>query len=113
MCIDDILFACAIDDSLAYFTYEDGTMLIVNSKKHAKQGTSGFKNIEYYIDAIISHESIHAIIRKIEPSVDADAIDDIEVIVSKGNIRFQTTMNNMAFVSDASGLVLPDNLMDP
>jgi TATA-box binding protein (TBP) (component of TFIID and TFIIIB) len=113
MCIDDILFACAIDDSLAYFTYEGSTMLIVNSKKHAKQGISGFKNIEYYIDAIISHESIHAVMRKIEPNVDADAIDDIEVIVSRGNIRFQITMNNMAFASDASGLVLPDNLIDP
>lgn len=113
MCIDDIVFACAVDDFLAYFTYEGSMMLIVNSKRHAKLGISGFKRIEDYIDAIISHESIHATIRKVEPSVDADSIDDIEVIVSRGHIKFQITMNNMAFASDASGLVLPDNLIDP
>jgi hypothetical protein len=110
MCINDIVFAYAIDESLPYFTYEDNKMVIVNSKKNAILGINEFKYIENYIEALISHESIHAIIKKIEPNVDPDAIDDIEVIVKRGNIRFQVTMNNLAFATDNSGLVLSDNL---
>lgn len=108
MCIDDVVFACAIDGSPPYFTYEGSTMLIINSETHAKHGISGFKDIERYIDAIVSHESIHAVIKRIEPSVDPDAIDDLEVIVVRGRMKFQVTLNNMAFAVDSSGLVLPD-----
>jgi len=110
MCIDDIAFACALDESLPYFTYESNTMVIVNSKKNCKQMINGFKDIERYIDAIVSHESIHVVISNIEPNIDADAIDDLEVIVSRGRMKFQVTMNNMAFASDSSGLVLPDDM---
>ncbi|GBC72658.1 hypothetical protein HRbin04_00048 [archaeon HR04] len=112
MCIDDVMFACAIDGSPPYFTYEGSTMLIINSEMHARHGMSGFKGIERYIEAIISHESIHAVIKRIEPSIDPDAIDDIEVIVSRGMMRFQVTLNNMAFAVDNSGLVLPDQWVD-
>ncbi|MEM0364117.1 MAG: hypothetical protein QW450_02105 [Candidatus Nitrosocaldus sp.] len=112
MCIDDVAFACAIDGSPPYFTYEDSTMLIINSKMYARHGMSGFKGIERYMEAIISHESIHAVIKRIEPSIDPDALDDIEVIVSRGRMRFQVTLNNMAFATDNSGLVLPDQLVN-
>ncbi|MCS6768601.1 MAG: hypothetical protein RMJ59_06935 [Candidatus Nitrosocaldus sp.] len=112
MCIDDVMFACAVDGSPPYFTYEGSTMLIINSEMHARHGTNGFRGIERYIESIISHESIHAVIRRIEPDVDPDAIDDMEVIVTRGRMRFQVTLNNMAFASDVSGLVLPDQWID-
>lgn len=106
MCINDFAFACAIDDSIPYFTYEDATMIIINSKRNAKLGINGFMDIEPHIEALISHECIHAILARLEGTDVSDALDDIELIVTYKGLKFQITINNLAFAKDASGLVL-------
>ncbi|GIU71630.1 MAG: hypothetical protein KatS3mg003_1109 [Candidatus Nitrosocaldaceae archaeon] len=106
MCINDFAFACAIDNSMPYFTYEDNIMVIVNSKENCKLGINGFVNVEPYIEALISHESIHVVIAKLEGREVSDALDDIEVIIVHKGLKFQVTLNNLAFARDSSGLVL-------
>ncbi len=106
MSIQDFRFACSIDNSLPYFTYEDNIMVIVNSKINTKLNRIGFPNIEAHIESIISHESIHAIIARLEGKEASDSLDDLEVIVTHKGIKFQVSLNNLAFAEDASGIVL-------
>jgi hypothetical protein len=107
MCINDFVVACAIDGSPPYFTYEGETMLIINSEDHEKQKISGFLKIEPYMEALISHESIHVVIKKLVNGEVSDSLDDLEVIVRRGGLAFQVTLNNIAFATDMSGIVLP------
>lgn len=107
MCINDFAVACAIDSSPPYFTYEEETMLIINSEEREKRGISGFLAIEQYLEALISHESIHVIIKKFVNEEVSDSLDDLEVIVRHRGLAFQVTLNNIAFATDMSGIVLP------
>lgn len=109
MCINDFAVACAIDGSPPYFTYDGETMLIINSEEHEKRRMSGFLKIEPYMEALISHESIHVVIKRLVNEEISDALDDLEVIVRHRRLVFQVTLNNMAFASDASGIVLPSH----
>jgi hypothetical protein len=107
MCINDFVVACAVDGSPPYFTYEGETMMIINSERHERLKQSGFAKIEPHIEGLISHESIHVVIKKLAGGEMSDALDDMEVIVRYKGVVFQVTLNNMAFARDASGLVLP------
>lgn len=107
MCINSFVVACAVDGSPPYFTYDDETMLIINSELQEKRRQSGFPRIEPYMEALISHESVHVVIKKLVDGETSDALDDLEVIVHHRGVAFQVTLNNMAFASDASGIVLP------
>ena len=107
MCINDFAVACAIDGSPPYFTYEGEAMLIINSEEHEKRRVSGVLKIEPYMEALISHESIHVVIKKLVDTETSDALDDLEVIVRHRGLAFQVTLNNIAFARDASGIVLP------
>ncbi len=113
MCINDFALACAIDGTPPYFTYEGETMLIINSEEYEKRRVSGFLRIEPYMEALISHESIHVVIKRLVDEQTSDALDDLEVIVRHGRLGFQVTLNNMAFASDTSGIVLPSNWEEP
>jgi membrane protease subunit (stomatin/prohibitin family) len=103
--INDFALACAIDESGGYFTYQDNTMLIIQSKAHAKLAVNDFKNIEPFIEGLISHESLHVAIKEIECSNISDSLDDLEVIIEREGIKFQVTLNNMLFANDMCGLV--------
>ena len=103
--INDFALACAIDESGGYFTYQDETMLIIQSKVHAKLAVNDFKNIEPFIEALISHEAIHVVIKDIECSRISDCLDDLEIIIERQGNKFQVTLNNMLFANDMSGLV--------
>jgi hypothetical protein len=105
MAITDFYFACAVDDVPAYITYEKESMLVIQSKASAKLGKSDFGNIEKFIPALISHESIHVVISRIENSQTSESLDNIEVIVETGGRRFQVSINNMLFANDQSGIV--------
>ncbi len=107
MCINDFVVACAVDGSPPYFTYEEETMLIINSEKDENLGRSGFTGIEPHIEGLVSHESIHVVIRRLIDGETSDALDDLEVMVHYKGLAFQVTLNNLAFARDASGLVLP------
>jgi hypothetical protein len=106
MAITDFSFACAVDDVPAYFTYDKDTMLIIQSKSSAKRGKSDFQNIEKFIPALISHESIHVVVAKIENNSISESLDTIEVIVEVEGRRFQVSINNILFANDNSGFVL-------
>ena len=106
MAITDFSFACAVDDVPAYFTYDKDTMLIIQSKSSAKRGKSDFQNIEKFIPALISHESIHVVVARIENNSISESLDIIEVIVEVDGRRFQVSINNILFANDNSGFVL-------
>ncbi|HXV46416.1 MAG TPA: hypothetical protein VD736_07070 [Nitrososphaera sp.] len=103
--INDFALACAIDGSPAYFTYHKQTMLVIQSAQDAKAGIQSFKHIEPFMESLISHESIHVVIRKFEGDEVSDSLDDIEVVVERRGARFQVTLNNMLFARDNSGIV--------
>jgi len=107
MSINDFALACALDDSPAYFTYHENTMLIIQSAEDARTGVNSFESIEPFMDALISHESIHVVINSLEGSVISDSLDDIEVIVEHRGMKFQVTLNNILFAKDKSGIVVP------
>ena len=106
MTINEFALACAVDESPAYFTYENSTMLIIQSKNHAKSDVNDFNYIEPFIEALISHESIHVILKKLEGANISDSLDDIEIIIERDGAKFQVTLNNMLFAKDMSGIVL-------
>ena len=108
MTINCFALACAIDDSAPYFTYDGNTMLIIQSKIHAKSKINAFEHIEGFIEALISHESIHVVIKQlVEDQNIADSLDDLEIIVQRNRMRFQVTINNIFFATDMSGIVFP------
>lgn len=107
VCINDFVLACAVDGSPPYFTYEGESMLAINSKEDERRRESGFRSIEPYMEALISHESIHVVIMASKGREASDALDDLEVIIRRGGLAFQVTLNNMAFARDSSGIVLP------
>lgn len=107
MTINDFAFACAVDESMSYFTYESETMLIIQSKDHSKSKRNDFEVIEPFIEALISHESIHVSIKKLEGGDISDSLDDIELIVERKGLKFQVTLNNIFFAQDMSGIVMP------
>ena len=107
LAVNNFALACAIDDSPAYFTYHDETMLIIQSAQDAKSGTSSFAHIEPFMGPLASHEAIHVAIKKLEGDETSESLDDIEVVVEHNGRRFQVTLNNMLFAQDQSGLVLP------
>ena len=107
MCINDFSLACAVDQSPPYFTYEKNTMLIIQSAEDAKTLTNSFKYIEPFMEALISHESIHVAIKELESGQVSDCLDDLEVIVEHNGTKFQVSLNNILFARDNSGIVLP------
>lgn len=106
MTINDFAFACALDDSPPYFTYEKQTMLIIESNENAKRNINGFIHTVPFIESLISHESVHVVIKYLEGAVISDSLDDIEVIVEHDGSKFQVTLNNMLFAKDRSGIVI-------
>ncbi|MGA9170195.1 MAG: hypothetical protein WCF03_14315 [Nitrososphaeraceae archaeon] len=105
MTINGFALACAIDESPPYFTYSDHTMLIIQSKNHAKSKIDDFQYIEPFIEALISHESIHVAIKELEDENTSDSLDDMEIVVERDKTKFQVTLNNMLFATDMSGIV--------
>ncbi len=109
MGIDDFAFACSVDGSIVgYFTYHEQTMLIVQSEQEAKAGINNFIRIaEPFMEPLISHESIHVVIKKLEGIEASDSLDEIEVIVERDGIKLQVPLNFIHYSRDNSGVVLP------
>ena len=106
--INDFALACSIDGSVAgYFTYHKKTMLIIQAEDEAKSSTNSFRFIEPFMEALVSHESIHVVINNIEGLETSDSLDDFEVVVDHNGVKMQVTLNNMLFAKDKSGIVTP------
>lgn len=82
-------------------------MIIIQSEQDARYHNNSFASIEPFMDALISHESIHVVIKALENSDISDSLDDLEVIVEHNGTKFQVSLNNMLFAKDNSGIVLP------
>ncbi|MFZ0568833.1 MAG: hypothetical protein WAM22_12585, partial [Nitrososphaeraceae archaeon] len=76
MSINDFAFACALDESPPYFTYEKQTMLIIESNENSIRNINGFLYIEQFIESLISHESVHVVIKNLEGAEISDSLDD-------------------------------------
>jgi hypothetical protein len=109
MGINDFTFACSVDGSIVgYFTYHDQTLLIVQSEQEAKAGINSFLRIaEPFMERLISHESIHVLIKKLEGTEASDSLDEIEVIVERNGIKLQVPLNFIHYSRDNSGIVFP------
>jgi hypothetical protein len=105
MTINDFVYSCATDNVPAYFTYEGESMLIVQSKEGAKNKKNDFENIEGFMSALISHESVHVVIAKLVNCQISDSLDDVEIIVQRFGKKFQVSLNNMFFSTDFSGII--------
>ena len=103
----DFALACAIDESLPYFTHNGRTMVIVQSKDDAKSNKSSFENIEPFIEALISNILLYMVITKLENAEVAGKLSDVEIVVERGGKKFQVTLNNILFANDMSGIVTP------
>src|SRR5215213_6993504 len=109
MAINDFAFACSVDGSIVgYFTYHNRTMLIVQSEQEAKAGVNNFLRIaEPFMEPLISHESIHVIIKQLEGAEASDSLDEVEVIVEPGGVKLQEPLNFIHYSHYNSGIVLP------
>jgi hypothetical protein len=104
--INDFSLACSIDGSSAgYFTYHKQTMLIIQAESEAKAGENSFQFIEPFMEALVSHECIHVVIKKLQGAQVSDSLDDIEVVVERNGAKYQVTLNNILFAKDNSGIV--------
>jgi hypothetical protein len=81
-------------------------MLIIESNENAIRNINGFLYIEQFIESLISHESVHVVIKNLESAEISDSLDDLEVIVDRDGSKFQVTLNNMLFARDRSGIVI-------
>jgi len=107
--INDFAFACSIDGSIVgYFTYHKQTMLLIQSEQEAREGANNFVRMaEPFMEALISHESIHVVLNKLEGIEASDSLDDVEVIVEHNGRKLQVPINFIHHARDNSGIVLP------
>ena len=107
MVIVNFAFACSLDYSPGYFTYDNtDMMMIIQSRSSAISNKNDFENIELFIESLISHESLHIVIKRLENEEISESLDDLEIIVNKSGKYYQVTINNMLFATDKSGLVI-------
>ncbi|VFJ12331.1 hypothetical protein [Candidatus Nitrosocosmicus franklandus] len=117
MGINDFCFACSFDDSQEYCTYDnpvapfgeeqqDYSLMFVFSKISQINGFTSFENIEDLIERVISHETIHVVILKLEGRDASDTLDDLEIVYTFGAGRPHIIrMNFLGYANDNTGLV--------
>ncbi len=116
MGINDFCFACSFDESQEYCTYDNPTadidnqlnfsLMFIMSRISEVLRVSSFSNIEDLIERVISHETIHVIILKLEGRDISDKLDDIEFPFTLGAGRTHIIrMNYLGYADDNTGLV--------
>ena len=116
MGIIDIIVACSIEESLEYCTYDNPeyvnnkligySLMMIQSKSSAINKLKGFAHIEDLIERVISHETIHVVILKLEGKDSSDRLDDLEISFPIGMGRIHIIrMNHLGYASDDTGLV--------
>ncbi len=116
MVIVDVAVACSFDDSLEYCTYDNPIfekdrlvgyyLMFIHSKFSEKEKLNGFNHIENLIERVISHESIHIVLIKLEGKDVSDKLDDLEISfpIGPGKIHI-INMNYLGYATDNTGLV--------
>ena len=116
MGIIDVIVACSFDDSQEYCTYDNPfyfqnelvgySLMLIHSRFSEMNGTNGFGHIEGLIERVISHESIHVVIKKLEGMEVSDKLDDLEIFFPLGRGKTHIIkMNFLGYASDNTGLI--------
>ena len=116
MGIIDIFVACSFDESQEYCTYDNPeysqnkligySLMLVKSKFSEMNGLSSFGHIESLIERVISHETIHVVIKKIEGQETSDRLDDLEITFPVGGGKIHIIrINFLGYANDETGLV--------
>ena len=116
MGIIDVTVACSYDDSQEYCTYDNPeyfqneligySLMLIQSKFSGTNGINGFNHIENLIERVISHETIHVVIKKLEGKELSDKLDDLEISFPIGNGKIHIIkMNFLGYANDNTGLV--------
>ena len=93
--IIDLRVACSYDDSQEYCTYDNPeyfqnelvgySLMLIQSKYSEINKLNSFNHIEKLIERVISHETIHVVIKKLEGKETSDKLDDLEISFSIWN----------------------------
>lgn len=114
--INDFAFASSFDDSQEYCTYDNPiilqnnkycySLMFIFSRQSQILKQQSFSNIEDLIVRVISHETIHVVIGKLEGRESSDRLDDLEIKFSFGTGRTHIIrMNFLGYANDDTGLV--------
>ncbi|MDQ6723842.1 MAG: hypothetical protein M3Z01_06205 [Thermoproteota archaeon] len=114
--IIDVTVACSYDDSQEYCTYDNPkyfqneligySLMLIQSKFSEINGLNGFRHIENLIERVISHETIHVVIKKLEEREVSDKLDDVEISFPLGNGKTHLIkMNFLGYANDNTGLI--------
>lgn len=114
--ISDFVFASSFDDSQEYCTYDNPVILqnedysyslmFILSRQSQLLKQLSFSNIEDLIVRVISHETIHVVIGKLEGRDTSDKLDDLEINFSFDIGRTHIIrMNFLGYADDDTGLV--------
>ncbi len=117
MVMVDISFACSFDNSQEYCTYDNPiyykneligfSLMFILSKFSQINKTGSFSNIEDLIERVISHETIHVVIGKLEERNVSDKLDDLEIYFPFRNGKIHLIrMNFLGYANDNTGLVI-------
>lgn len=116
MGINDFIFACSFDDSQEYCTYDNPQMLqdsgisyslmFVMSRESEIKKHECFSNMEDLLARVISHETIHVTLVKLENQETSDRLDDLEINFTFNSGRTHIIrMNFLGYANDNTGLV--------
>ena len=116
MGIIDVTVACSFDDSLEYCTYDNPkyfqneligySLMFIQSKFSETSGINGFGHIANLIERVISHETIHVVLIKLEGKDVSDTLDDLEISFPMGMDKIHIiNMNYLGYASDNTGLI--------
>ena len=116
MGIIDVIVACSFDDSQEYCTYDNPfyfqnelvgySLMLIHSRYSETNGTNGFSHLEDLIERVISHETIHVVIKKLEGIGISDKLDDLEIFFPIGRGKTHIIkMNFLGYASDNTGLI--------
>lgn len=114
--IIDLRVACSYDDSQEYCTYDNPeyfqneligySLMLIQSKFSEINKLNSFNHIEKLIERVISHETIHVVIKKLEGKETSDKLDDLEISFSFGMGKTHIIkMNFLGYATDNTGLV--------
>jgi hypothetical protein len=115
--IIDFTIACSFEESVEYCTYDNPlcqnneligySLMLIVSRYAEESKTQSFGLVENLIERVISHETIHVVIKKLENQETSDKLDDFELLypVGMGKPRL-IKMNFLGYANDNTGLVV-------
>jgi hypothetical protein len=80
---------------------------LIISRDAEKSKTPSFRLVESLIERVISHETIHVVIKKLENQETSDELDDFELLYPIGAGKAHLIkMNFLGYANDNTGLIV-------